>query len=334
MNKIFIIAEVGVNHNADLKMAYKLIDMAVMAGADAVKFQTSIPELLLTGYAKKAIYQKKTTVVEESQLEMIRKLTFPLETFRNLKIYCEKKGIIFLSTAFDQTSLKFLNELGQDRHKVPSGEITNLPYLRQMGGYGKPVILSTGMATMGEIELAIDVLESAGTGRSKITVLHCTTEYPTPMGEVNLRAMQSMQLAFGVSVGYSDHTAGIEVAIAAAVLGATVIEKHFTLDKTLPGPDHKASLEPDELKAMVSAIRNIRIAMGDGIKRVTVSEAPNKSVARKSLVASKVIKVGEVLNAENVTAKRPGTGMSPMKWDIVIGSKAVRDFVVDEMIEL
>ena len=334
MNKIFIIAEVGVNHNADLNLAYRLIDEASKSGVDAVKFQTSIPELLVTSYAQKAAYQNKTTVIGESQLEMIRKLTFPLEIYKKLKKYCEEKEIIFFSTAFDLVSLDFLEGLGQEYHKIPSGEITNLPYLRQIGQYSKPVFLSTGMSTLGEIQTAIEALVQAGTARSLITVLHCTTEYPAPLAEVNLLAMQSMQETFGVAVGYSDHTVGIEVAIAAAALGASVIEKHFTLDRNLPGPDHKASLEPDELKAMVSAIRNIEIAMGDGIKRVTPSEVGNKLVVRKSLVASKAIKVGEVFSIENITTKRPGTGISPMNWDSVMGRKSVRDFAVDELIEL
>jgi len=334
MNKIFIIAEVGVNHNADLNLAYRLIDVAVASGVDAVKFQTAIPELLVTSYAQKAAYQQKTTGIEESQLEMIRKLIFPLETYKKLKKYCEAKEIIFFSTAFDLISLNFLEELGQAYHKIPSGEITNLPYLRQIGRYGKPVFLSTGMSTLGDIEAAIEVLEQVGTARSLITVLHCTTEYPTPMEEVNLRAMKSMQAAFGVAVGYSDHTTGIEVAIAAAALGATVIEKHFTLDRNLPGPDHKASLEPDELKAMVSAIRNIEIALGDGIKRLTPSEARNKPVARKSLVASKAIKAGERLSTGNITTKRPGNGISPMRWDEIIGCKAPHDFAPDDLIDL
>jgi len=334
MSRTFIIAEVGVNHNAQLDMANSLIEAAVAAGADAIKFQTAIPELVVTEYAPKAGYQKKTSNLEESQLEMIRKIHFSLDVYSSLKEICERKGIIFFSTAFDMTSLYFLESLGQLFHKVPSGEISNLPYLRAIGSFGKPVILSTGMATLGEIDAAIVVLEAAGTPRDCITVLHCTTEYPTPMDEVNLFAMQSIHRAFGVAVGYSDHTQGIEVAIAAVALGATVIEKHFTLDRNLPGPDHKASLEPAELKAMVSAIRNIEVALGDGIKRLTLSEASNKPVVRKSLVASQSIKAGELFSTQNVTTKRPGTGISPMRWDEVIGRKAVRDFTVDELIEL
>lgn len=334
MAKTFIIAEVGVNHNADLNLAYKLIDVAVSAGADAVKFQTAIPELVVTGYAQKAGYQKEASGSEESQLEMIRKIHFPIEAYDSIKAYCDKKKTIFLSTAFDLVSLEHLENLGQPYHKIPSGEITNLPYLRQIGRYGKPVIVSTGMANLGEIEVALDVLEQAGTSRDRITVLHCTTEYPTPMVDVNLHAMLTIRNAFGVAVGYSDHTSGIEVAIAAVALGATMIEKHFTLDRNLPGPDHKASLEPDELKAMVSAIRNIEQALGDGIKRLSASEAKNKPIVRRSLVAACVIRTGEVFSEANLVVKRPGSGLSPMRWDEVLGRKAPRDFMPDEMIEL
>jgi N,N'-diacetyllegionaminate synthase len=334
MTKTFIIAEAGVNHNADLTLAHGLVDAAASAGADAVKFQTAIPELVVTRYAQKAGYQKETSRADESQLEMIRKILFPLETHRELKAYCEERGIIFFSTAFDSVSLDFLEKLGQPYHKIPSGEITNLPYLRQVGGYRRPVILSTGMSTLGEIEAALEVLEQSGVGRERITVLHCNTEYPTPMTDVNLRAMQTIREAFGVRVGYSDHTQGIEVALAAVALGATIIEKHFTLDRKLPGPDHKASLEPDELKAMVSAIRNIELAMGDGIKRPSSSEAKNLSIVRRSLVAAHAIRAGEVFSEANLTAKRPGSGLSPMRWDEVMGRKAPRDFLPDEMIEL
>jgi N,N'-diacetyllegionaminate synthase len=329
-----IIAEAGVNHNGDLALAKQLIDVAADAGADLVKFQTFSADRLATGQAKKADYQSLTTDSTESQHQMLSRFELSANMHHELIDYCTKRNIGFFSSGFDIESVDFLINLGVNHFKIPSGEITNLPYLLHIGQLNKPVILSTGMATMGDIEAAIDVLEQAGTSRSLITVLHCTTEYPAPMEEVNLRAMQSMQAAFGVAVGYSDHTVGIEVAIAAAALGATVIEKHFTLDKSLPGPDHKASLEPDELKAMVAAIRNIDIALGDGIKRLTPSEIRNKPVARKSLVASKAIKAGEVLNAENVTTKRPGTGISPMQWEAVMGRKAMRDFVVDELIEI
>jgi N,N'-diacetyllegionaminate synthase len=331
---IFIIAEAGVNHNGDLSLAKQLIDVAADAGADLVKFQTFSADRIATRLVKKADYQSVATGSAESQHQMLSRLELSANMHRELIAYCATRNIGFFSTGFDIESVDFLISLGINHFKIPSGEITNLPYLRHIGQFSKSVILSTGMSTMGDIEAAIDVLEQAGTARSLITVLHCTTEYPTPMAEVNLRAMQSIQAAFGVAVGYSDHTAGIEVAIAAVALGATVIEKHFTLDKNLPGPDHKASLEPDELKAMVSAIRNIEIALGDGIKRLTPSEARNKPVARKSLVASKAIKAGEVLSAENITTKRPDTGISPMSWDAVVGRKAVRDFVVDDVIEL
>jgi N,N'-diacetyllegionaminate synthase len=334
MTGTFVIAEAGVNHNADLNLAYRLIDAAVSAGADAVKFQTAIPELVATGFAQKAGYQKETTAAGESQLEMIRKIHFPLETYKALKAHCDEKKIAFFSTAFDLTSLDFLENLGQPYHKVPSGEVTNLPYLRQMGRYGRPVILSTGMATMDEIEAALGVLEQAGTPRDRITVLHCTTEYPAPMADVNLRAMLTIRDAFNVKIGYSDHTMGIEVAIAAVALGATMIEKHFTLDRNLPGPDHKASLEPGEFKAMVGAIRNIEQALGDGIKRPGASEVKNKPIARKSLVAARAIRAGEIFSEANITAKRPGTGLSPMRWDDVLGRKAPRDFAADELIEL
>ena len=331
---ILIIAEAGVNHNGDLVLAKQLIDVAADAGADLVKFQTFSADRLATREAKKADYQSVTTGSAETQHQMLSRLELSAQMHHELIAYCATRNIGFFSTGFDIESVDFLISLGINHVKIPSGEITNLPYLRHIGQFSKPVIISTGMAVMGDIEAAINVLEQAGTVRSLITVLHCTTEYPTPMAEVNLRAMQSMQAAFGVEVGYSDHTAGIEVAIAAAVLGGTVIEKHFTLDKNLPGPDHKASLEPDELKAMVSAIRNIEIALGDGIKRLTPSEARNKPVVRKSLVASKAIKVGEVFSTENITTKRPGTGISPMNWDAVMGRKSARDFAVDELIEL
>jgi len=331
---ILIIAEAGVNHNGDLALAKQLIDVAADAGADLVKFQTFSADRLATRQAKKADYQCVTTESAETQHQMLSRLELSAKMHHELIAYCATRNIGFFSTGFDIESVDFLISLGINHFKIPSGEITNLPYLRHIGQFGKSVILSTGMSILGDIEAAIDVLEQAGTTRSLITVLHCTTEYPAPMAEVNLRTMQSMQEAFGVAVGYSDHTAGIEVAIAAVALGAIVIEKHFTLDKNLPGPDHKASLEPDELKAMVLAIRNIEIALGDGIKRLTPSEARNKSVVRKSLVASKAIKAGEILSAENIATKRPGTGISPMTWDAVMGRKAVRDFAEDELIQL
>jgi len=334
MSRTFIVAEVGVNHNANLELAHKLIDAAIAAGADAIKFQTAIPELVATSFAQKAGYQKQTSGADESQLEMIRKIHFPLEVYPILKAACEEKGIVFFSTAFDMISLAFLQSLGQNLHKVPSGEITNLPYLRAIGGYGRPVILSTGMATMKEIDKALTVLEQAGTKRADITVLHCNTEYPTPMQDVNLNAMQTIADTFDIAVGYSDHTAGIEVAIAAVALGAYMIEKHLTLDCNLQGPDHKASLEPGPFRDMVSAIRNIEQALGSAVKAPSPSELRNRPIARRSIVASRAIKAGEAFTADNVVAKRPGTGISPMRWDEVIGRAAPRDFETDEFISL
>jgi N,N'-diacetyllegionaminate synthase len=333
-NRTLIIAEAGVNHNGDLELAKQLIDAAAEAGADLVKFQTFNADRQVTRTVKKADYQIQTTGIKESQHEMLRRLELTEKIHHKLIAHCAGRSIGFFSTGFDIESVDLLLSLGQDHFKIPSGEITNLPYLRHIGQLRKSIILSTGMATLGDIDAALDVLEQAGTARAQITVLHCTTEYPTPMNEVNLRAMQSIHSAFGVAVGYSDHTQGIEVAIAAVAMGASVIEKHFTLDRNLPGPDHKASLEPEELKAMVAAIRNIEVALGDGIKRLTPSEARNKPVARKSLLASQAIKAGEVFSAQNITTKRPGTGVSPMLWDEVMGRTAPRDFVADELIEL
>lgn len=332
--RTLIIAEAGVNHNGELKLAKQLIDAAAEAGADLVKFQTFNADRQVTRTAGKAVYQNQTTDSKESQHEMLRRLELSVDMHQELIAHCAKRNIGFFSTGFDSESVDFLVSLGQNLFKIPSGEITNLPLLRHIGQIGKKVILSTGMATLGEIEAAIEVIEQAGTPRPNLTVLHCTTEYPAPMNEVNLQAMQSIHRAFGITVGYSDHTPGIEVAIAAVALGAAVIEKHFTVDRNLPGPDHKASLEPEELRAMVAAIRNIELALGDGIKRLTPSEARNKPVARKSLVASQAIKAGEKFTSENITAKRPGTGISPMRWDEVIGRKAPRDFAADELVEL
>ena len=329
-----IIAEAGVNHNGDIRMAKQLIDAAADAGADLVKFQTFNASRLVTRDAKKAFYQTQTTDGKESQHVMLQRLELTEAMHHELIAHCAKRNIGFFSTGFDVESIDLLLGLGQDHFKIPSGEITNLPYLRHIGKLGKNTILSTGMATLGDIEAAIDVLEQAGTRRTSITVLHCTTEYPTPMAEVNLRAMQSIRAAFGVAVGYSDHTQGIEVAIAAVGMGATVIEKHFTLDRNLPGPDQQASLEPAELKSMVTAIRNIEVALGDGIKRLTPSEARNKPIARKSLVASQAIKAGDIFSTENITTKRPGTGISPMRWDEVMGLAAPRDIAADELIKL
>ena len=331
--KTIIIAEAGVNHNGDIKLAKLLIDAAATAGADFVKFQTFNAGRQVTRSAKKAVYQTMATDGAESQYEMLHRLELTEAMHHELISHCATRNIRFFSTGFDIESVNLLIRLGQGHFKIPSGEITNLPYLRHIGQQGKAVILSTGMATLGEIEVAIDVLEQAGTNRKKITVLHCTSEYPSPMEEVNLRAMQSIQSAFGVAVGYSDHTQGIEIAIAAVAMGATVIEKHFTLGRTLPGPDHKASLEPEELTAMISAIRNVEKAMGDGIKRLTASEARNRTVSRKSLVTTRAVKAGELFTGENLTAKRPGIGISPMRWDEFIGKKASRDFAADELID-
>ena len=332
-NQVLIIAEAGVNHNGSLEKAKKLVLAASEAGADMVKFQTFSADRLVTISANKADYQNKTTSAAESQHEMIRKLEISREMHEELIEYCRQCGIKFFSTGFDSQSINMLVELGLDLFKVPSGEITNLPYLRHVGEYGKPVILSTGMANMGEIETALDILENSGTLRNQITVLHCNTEYPTPIEDVNLRAMLAIKDAFGVSVGYSDHTLGIEVPIAAVSLGAKVIEKHFTLDCNLPGPDHRSSLEPDQLKAMVRAIRNIEKALGDGIKRPSPSEMKNIPIVRKSLVAATDIRAGECFTELNITVKRPGTGISPMNWNEVLGSFAVRDYKADELIE-
>jgi N,N'-diacetyllegionaminate synthase len=334
MTKTLIVAEAGVNHNGDVGLAKRLVDCARDAGADVVKFQTFSASRQVTRFAEKAAYQIQTTDGKESQYDMLRRLELTEEMHKELIAHCALRRIEFFSTAFDIESVDLLIGLGQNRFKIPSGEITNLPYLRRIGRAGKDVLLSTGMATLGEVEQAIAALEAAGTPRTRMTVLHCTTEYPAPMTEVNLRAMQTLHAAFDVAVGYSDHTLGFEVAIAAVAMGASVIEKHFTLDRSLPGPDHKASLEPQELKAMVAAIRNIEQALGDGIKRLTPSEARNRPIARKSLVASRPIAAGERFSTDNVAAKRPGTGLSPMRWDDVIGRPAPRAFAADELIEL
>ena len=333
--KTKIIAEAGVNHNGSLEIAKELIAKAAAAGADLVKFQSFIAGEIISKAAPKAEYQKKRTGESESQFEMVRKLELSKEDHLVLVEECRAHGIGFLSTAFDFQSFDLLMELGcVEQIKIPSGEITNLPLLRYLSGHAKPTILSTGMAKLGEIEDAIEAIEAAGTPRQLITVLHCTTEYPTPMEDVNLRAMVAIKSAFGVNVGYSDHTQGIVIPISAVALGATIIEKHFTLDRNLPGPDHMASLEPDELKAMVDGIRNVERALGDGVKTPTRSEMKNLPIARKSLVAIRPISVGEVLSAENIGVKRPGTGLSPMLWDEIIGRPAVRDFAIDELISL
>ncbi|RXJ55368.1 N-acetylneuraminate synthase [Candidatus Marinarcus aquaticus] len=331
--KVFIIAEAGVNHNGSLELAKKLIDAAVEAKADAVKFQTFKTENLVCKDTQKADYQKETTNAKESQFEMIKKLELDIEAHHTLLDYCKEKKILFLSTPFDHDSIELLNELGLDIFKIPSGEITNLPYLQHIGSLNKKVILSTGMSNMDEIQLALGVLIQAGTQKENITVLHANTQYPTPMCDVNLKAMQTIGKTFDIKYGYSDHTLGIEVDIAAVALGACCIEKHFTLDKDMEGPDHKASLEPEELKAMVQTIRNIEQALGNGVKQPSPSEIKNMSVVRKSIVAKQAIKKGEIFTAENLTIKRPGTGINPMNWEVVLGQIAQRDYQEDELID-
>jgi len=333
-HKTLIIAEAGVNHNGDIELAKQLIAAANAAGADIVKFQTFQTSNLVTKTAEKASYQKGTTDADESQYAMICKLELCRADHEILIEECSRQGISFLSTAFDTDSFDMLVEMGLNQVKIPSGELTNLPLLRYMTRLGMPVMLSTGMATLGEIEVALEAIEQAGTPRHLVTVLHCTTEYPAPMVDVNLRAMVSMKSALGVEVGYSDHTPGIEIPVAAVALGARVVEKHFTLDRKLPGPDHQASLEPQELKAMVDAIRNVEVALGDGIKRPSASELRNMSIVRKSLVAIRAIRTGEPFSSDNVGTKRPGNGISPMRWDEVMGRPAPRDFCVDELIAL
>ncbi|MCI6649823.1 MAG: N-acetylneuraminate synthase [Lachnospiraceae bacterium] len=329
--RTLIIAEAGVNHNGDLSLAKKLVDAAKEAGADIVKFQTGKAEKLISKYAQKAEYQKKYTGSNESQLDMVRELMLSDDEYIELKQYCDNEGTEFLSTPFDLDSIDFLNSLVRF-WKIPSGEITNLPYLIKIAKTGKPIVMSTGMSTLDDIKAAYDVLKKNGSG--EIALLHCNTQYPTPFNDVNLRAMLTIQKKFGCKVGYSDHTLGIEVPIAAVALGAQIIEKHFTLDRSLPGPDQKASLEPDELKAMITSIRHIETALGDGNKTVTESEKPNIAVARKSIVAKTNIKAGETFTEDNITAKRPGNGISPMKWFDIIGKKAKRDFSEDELIEI
>jgi N,N'-diacetyllegionaminate synthase len=331
-DRVFIIAEAGVNHNASIELAKKLVNVAVEAEADAVKFQTFKAENLVSQNAQKAEYQKETTDAKESQFEMIRRLELDLEMHKELIAYCQSKNIMFLSTPFDHESIELLDGLGLEIFKIPSGEITNLPYLRHIGKLHKRVILSTGMATLDEISDALDVLQEAGTKKENITVLHANTMYPTPMEDVNLNAMLTIGKTFDIAFGYSDHTLGIEVDIAAVALGARIIEKHFTLDKNMDGPDHKASLEPHELKAMVQGIRNIEKALGDGVKRLSASESVNLNVIRKSIVAKCTIKKGEILSSENITVKRPAGGMSPMMWDDVVGSIATKDYEVDAFI--
>ena len=327
-----IIAEAGVNHNGSIESAKKLIDVAAEAGADFVKFQTFKAETLVTQTADKAKYQKELTGEDESQFEMIKKLELDRQSHEELIEYCNSKDIRFLSTAFDHKSIEMLSELDIPLYKIPSGEITNLPYLRHIGRMGKPIIMSTGMSTLDEVRYALNVLLEIGAEKDQITILHCNTEYPTPMEDVNLKAMITIRDELGVNIGYSDHTLGIVVPIAAVALGATIIEKHFTLDRTLPGPDQAASLEPDELNAMVTSIRNIEKAMGDGVKKPSSSETKNIPIARKSIVAKTTIKKGELFTEENLTIKRPGSGISPLEWDNVITKVANHDFEMDDLI--
>ena len=332
--KTLIIAEAGVNHNGDINMAKKLIDIAAEAGADLVKFQTFSADRLVTHEAAKADYQILATDSTESQHDMLRKLELTESMHEELIAHCTSKNIGFFSTGFDVESINLLVGLGQQLFKIPSGEITNLPYLRHIGKLDKTVILSTGMSSMDEIAAAINVLESSGTSRSKITVLHCTTAYPVPMSDVNLLAMQTIQNTFHVAVGYSDHTLGIEIPIAAVALGATVVEKHFTSDRSLPGPDHKASLEPAELTSMIQGIRNLELALGDGIKRLMPCEADNLSSIRQSIVARTRIPKGDIFSVDNLTTKRSGGGISPMLWDQVVGKVSAHSFEADELIRI
>ncbi len=331
-NKVFIIAEAGVNHNGSVDLARKLIDVAVDSGADAVKFQTFKAENLVAKNTQKVDYQKQTTDASESQFDMIKKLEFDVDTHKELIAYCQKKEIMFLSTPFDHESIDMLSDLGLQIFKIPSGEITNLPYLRHIGSLGKKVVLSTGMSNLEEVGDALNILINAGTSKDNITVLHANTMYPTPMEDVNLNAMLTMRKEFSVAIGYSDHTLGIEVDIAAVAMGASCIEKHFTLDKTMGGPDHKASLEPEELKAMVEAIRNIEKALGSSEKKPSPSESVNIETVRKSIVASKDIQKGDLLTDKNITVKRPGNGISPMKWYDVIETIATKDYQMDDLI--
>ena len=330
--KTLIIAEAGVNHNGNFELAKKLVDEAVEAGADIVKFQTCKAENVISRYADKAEYQKETTGEADSQLEMVRKLMLSYEEYGELKKYCDEKGIEFLSTAFDLPSVDYLHSIGMKRWKIPSGEITNLPLLIKIASLGEPIIMSTGMSDLDEVEEAIKILKDNGAG--DITLLHCTTEYPAPYEDVNLKAMKTMADKFNLPVGYSDHTKGIEIPVGAVALGACVIEKHFTLDRNMEGPDHKASLEPKELKAMVDSIRHIEVAIGDGIKKVSSSELKNQDIARKSIIASKKINKGDIFSEDNITTKRPGNGINPMRWFELLGKTAKHDYEEDYLIEL
>ncbi len=332
MRHVCIIAEAGVNHNGNFELAKKMIDSAKEAGVDYVKFQTFNPGKLVSRFAEKADYQKETTGSNESQLEMLERLTLTKSNFKELKNYCDSIGIGFISTPFDLESIEFLNKFDMDFWKIPSGEITNLPYLEAIAKTGRKVIMSTGMSNLEEIKGAVSILEKNGV--KEIELLHCNTQYPTPFEDVNLNSMLTLKSEIGKKVGFSDHTLGIEVPIAAVALGAEIIEKHFTLDKEMEGPDHRASLNPVELKQMVKAIRNIEKSLGDALKRATPSEMANKNVARKSIVAAKNIKKGEILSKENLTTKRPGNGICPMRWYDIIGTSAIRDFKEDELIEV
>ena len=330
--KCLIIAEAGVNHNGDIELAKQLVDAAFNAGADYIKFQTFKAENLVTAKAKKADYQEKQTGSEESQYFMLKRLELSYQDFVTLNDYCREKGISFLSTPFDNESIDFLDKLGMEAWKIPSGEVSNYPYLVKIAETHKPIVMSTGMCTMDDIEIALQVLKSHRCG--PITLLHCTTEYPAPYAEVNLKAIETLRSTFNLPVGYSDHTQGIVIPIAAVAMGAVVIEKHFTLDRNMEGPDHKASLEPDELKSMVDAIKCVEVSMGDGVKIPTVSECKNIEIVRKSIVASRSIKQGEQFSKENITTKRPGTGINPMRWNKVIGQFAKRSFDKNELIEI
>lgn len=329
--KTLIIAEAGVNHNGSFELAKELVDKAAKAGADIVKFQTCKAENVISRYADKAEYQKKTTGEADTQLDMVRKLMLTYEQYGQLKDYCQEKGIRFLSTAFDLPSVDYLHGIGMGLWKIPSGEITNLPLLIKIAQLHEPIIMSTGMSTLEEVGNAVKALKE--NGAADITLLHCTTEYPAPYEDVNLKAMDTMKEAFGLPVGYSDHTKGIEIPIAAVARGACVIEKHFTLDRNMEGPDHKASLEPQELSEMVRTIRNVELAIGDGVKKVSASELKNQDIARKSIIAAKAIKAGEIFSEENITTKRPGSGIDPMRWFDLLGKTAKHDYEEDYLIE-
>lgn len=333
-DKVIIIAEAGVNHNGNLEIAQQMVRAARLAGADYVKFQTAVPELVISTFAPKAEYQKETTGSEESQLEMCKAIHLPLSAYAGLAGLCRSEGIGFMSTPFDLVSIDCLAAIGMDYWKIPSGEITNLPYLRKIGALGGNIIMSTGMATLAEVETAVEILEQSGTPRHQIWLLHCTTQYPAPYESVNLRAMDALATLGCAGTGYSDHTVGTDVAVAAVARGARIIEKHFTLDRNLPGPDHRASLEPDQLAELVAAIRRTEAALGSGIKEAADAERANIDIARKSIVAARAIKAGEIFSEENLVCKRPGNGISPMRWDEVIGLAASRDFEADELINL